>query len=210
MRSSSAAQLITMPGVQKPHCSASCSMKASWTGCSRSPCGKPFDGRDSRAPTSIASIMQEQTGAPSSQTVQAEHAPRLHAILVPVSPSGPRSASASVIWFGARNARSAPFTLSAIISGPDVSTAGAEEIAAAGIAFVAAAPTLASADPRNNALRETRTGDFFAFADIARPPRAARRPRGQFDAGAPLAQYRRDRAPCALTLVNALGGADRD
>ena len=36
-----------------------------------------------RAPTSIASIMQAQTGTPSSQTVQAEQAPRLQAILVP-------------------------------------------------------------------------------------------------------------------------------
>ena len=33
-RSSSAAQLITSPGVQKPHCTASCSMKAACTGCS--------------------------------------------------------------------------------------------------------------------------------------------------------------------------------
>ena len=49
-----------------------------------------------RGPTSTASIMQEQTGVPSSQTVQAEHAPRLQPIFVPVSPSGPRRTSASV------------------------------------------------------------------------------------------------------------------
>ena len=65
------------PGVQKPHCIASCSMKASCTGCSTSPCARPSIVVTARSPTSIASIMQEQTGAPSSQTVQAEQAPRL-------------------------------------------------------------------------------------------------------------------------------------
>jgi hypothetical protein len=41
--------------------------------------------------------MQAQTVTPSSHTVQAEQAPRSHAILVPVSPKGPRRASASVV-----------------------------------------------------------------------------------------------------------------
>ena len=38
---SSAAQLITMPGVQNPHCIASCSMNACWTGCSVAPFARP-------------------------------------------------------------------------------------------------------------------------------------------------------------------------
>ena len=60
-------------------------------------CARPSIVVTLRAPTSMANIMQEQTGAPSSQTVQAEQAPRLQAIFVPVRPSGPRSTSASVI-----------------------------------------------------------------------------------------------------------------
>src|SRR5271157_2057587 len=55
--------------------------------------------------------MQEQTGVPSSQTVQAEHAPRLQAIFVPVRPSGPRRTSASVARESTFTGRSAPFTL---------------------------------------------------------------------------------------------------
>lgn len=55
------------------------------TGRSLSPSASPSMVVIFRAPTSRASTMQEQTGAPSSQTVQAEHAPRSQAILVPVS-----------------------------------------------------------------------------------------------------------------------------
>ncbi len=43
----------------------------------------------SRPPASTARMVQEQTGSPWSQTVQAEQAPRLQPIFVPVNPSGP-------------------------------------------------------------------------------------------------------------------------
>ena len=48
------------------------------------------------SPTSMASVMHEQTGLPSRCTVQALHAPRSQTTLVPVRPSWKRSASASV------------------------------------------------------------------------------------------------------------------
>ena len=85
-----------MPGVQKPHCIASCATNASWTGCKSSPRARPSMVVMSRPAASTARMVQEQTGSPSSQTVQAEHAPRLQPILVPVNPSGPRRASTRV------------------------------------------------------------------------------------------------------------------
>ncbi len=112
LRARSAAQLITNPGVQNPHCMASCSTKAACTGC-RWPCfAKPSIVVTSRPRTSIASIMHEQIGFPSIQTVQAQHAPVLQAILVPVRSSGPRSTSASVMRGGICSVREDPFIFS--------------------------------------------------------------------------------------------------
>jgi len=61
-----------------------------------------------RPATSMANVMQDTTGTPSSRTVHAEHAPQLHAIWVPVRPSGPRNASASVVHGGTATVRLAP------------------------------------------------------------------------------------------------------
>ena len=105
LRSISAAAAIVMPGVQKPHCIASWSMNACLHRVQLVALGETLDRRDLRArrlrpPASCRS----RCGAPSSQTVQAEQAPRLQAILVPVSPSGPRNASASVMRGSTRRA----------------------------------------------------------------------------------------------------------
>src|SRR6185312_10357667 len=94
---SSAAQLMTMPGVQKPHCMASWAMNCSWIGASLSPLASPSTVVTARVPTSSASVMHEQTGMPSRCTVQALHEPRSHTTLVPVMPRSKRSASASVV-----------------------------------------------------------------------------------------------------------------
>ena len=59
-----------------------------------------------RVPTSIANTMHEHTGNPSTNTVHAEHAPRLQAIFVPLSNSGPRSASANSLSSKASKSRS--------------------------------------------------------------------------------------------------------
>jgi hypothetical protein len=59
-----------------------------------------------RAPTSRARIMHEQTGEPSSQTVQAEQAPRWQA-----RPNEPRNASARVVRGSTCSLRAAPVDL---------------------------------------------------------------------------------------------------
>ena len=96
LRSSRAAQLITMPGVQKPHCIASCFTNATCTGCIVSPCDRPSMVVILRPTASIASVMHASAGVPSIHTVHAEHEPRSHTTLVPVSPRLSRSVSASV------------------------------------------------------------------------------------------------------------------
>ena len=123
---------MTIPGVQNPHCTASCSMKAACTGCSASPARGPrscdLRVRRHRSPASCT----KQTGAPSSQTVQAEHAPRSHPILMPVRPRVPRNASASVARGSTRGDRAIPLTSSMM---GIVSAAAVAELASCAIAL---------------------------------------------------------------------------
>lgn len=70
----------------------------------------------------MANIMQEQTVTPSSQTVQAEHVPRLQAILVPVRPRRPRNTSANVIRGSTCRVNVAPLIFSVIGAGPGPAT----------------------------------------------------------------------------------------
>src|ERR1019366_7639072 len=71
-----------------------------------------------RLPTSIASIIQAAIGFPSSQTVQAEQAPRSQPTLVPVKSSESRNASANVV-FGSMNSEcDTLFTSSVSGTGP--------------------------------------------------------------------------------------------
>src|SRR5208337_1214093 len=107
-----------------------------------------------RGPTSTANIMQEQTGVPSSQTVQAEHAPRLQAIFVPVRPSGPRKTSASVARDSTFIVRSTPFTwrTASWMKLLDGSAASAAE--AFGMSVVAPTPNVTQADALNSSRRD--------------------------------------------------------
>src|SRR6267142_2457511 len=93
LRSTSAAQLITIPEVQNPHCSASCATNAACTGCKLLPCASPSTVVTLRLPTSMARVMQEHTGVLSTMTVHAEHAPRSQTIFVPVICNSSRKSS---------------------------------------------------------------------------------------------------------------------
>jgi len=116
-----------------------------------------FDGRDAPGADIDRSIMQAQTGKPSSQTVQAEQAPRLHAILVPVRPKGPRSASASVMLGSARSVRVAPLTSNVIgtASGPtpaDPTFSACDPATSVSLSMVA--PAVVRAEPRRKERRD--------------------------------------------------------
>ncbi len=112
-----------------------------------------------RSPTSTASIMQEQTGNPSSQTVQAEQAPRSHPILVPVRPSGSRSASAKVIRGSISNLCESPLTSRSIATACDPTDWGSlpcgSTVLIDDAAFIIVAPAVVSAEPRRNERRES-------------------------------------------------------
>src|SRR5450755_2804015 len=129
-----AAQLMTSPGVQKPHCTASCATNAACTGCSASPVAKPSMVVIFRPPTSTASSMHEATGTRSSHTVQAEHEPRSQPIFVPVNPSASRSASTSVVDGSTETSRSSPLTFKVIPAVPGPTTGEAVTLATAAAA----------------------------------------------------------------------------
>ena len=84
------------PGVQNPHCRASCRMNASCTGCSRPSSARPSMVVTRRLSHCAASIRHDSTRLPSSKIVQAPHAPWSQPFLVPVSPRWSRSASSRV------------------------------------------------------------------------------------------------------------------
>src|ERR1035437_7105220 len=100
--------------------------------------------------------MQPRCGSPSSHTVQAEQAPRLHAIFVPVSPSGPRNASTSVMRGSTRRGLSTPLTFRTMSnSDPLGALVGAARLAVAPArASRALAPTAAETDPPRTARRD--------------------------------------------------------
>ena len=87
LRSSSDTAASTMPGVQMPHCAPPCSMNASCTAWSRSPCGHAFDRRDRRA----VGVQQRHEAAVHElaveRTEQAPHSPSPQPSFVPVSRS---------------------------------------------------------------------------------------------------------------------------
>ena len=118
--------------------------------------------------------MQEQTGMPLSQTVQAEQAPRLHPIFVPVRPSGPRRASANVMRGSTSNLCVLPLTarLIATACGPtgcaSVSRGSATVMDDA--VFIMVAPAVERAEPRRNDRRESlarMTNRILALGSVA-------------------------------------------
>ena len=88
---------------------ASCSTNACCTGWSCPPCASPSIVVTFRPRASRANVMQLATTSPSSQTVQAEQAPRSQPIFVPVSPSASRSTSTRVVA-GSADAHGRPLT----------------------------------------------------------------------------------------------------
>src|SRR5262249_49594310 len=81
---------------QKPHCMASCSTKARWTGCSLPSAASPSMVVTSLPATSAIWTWHERTASPSTRTVQAPQWLSPQPYLVPVSSSSVRNAHRSV------------------------------------------------------------------------------------------------------------------
>src|SRR5688500_4780904 len=84
-----------MPAVQKPHCTAPCSMNASCSGCRCSSVPSPSTVSTSRPSTSSARYVHALTGAPSTSTVHAPHTCMSQERRAPLSCSRSRSTSSS-------------------------------------------------------------------------------------------------------------------
>src|SRR2546423_4422977 len=82
-----------------------------------------------RSDASIASVMQEQTGTSSTQTVQAEHEPRSQTTFVPVNPRSKRNASANVVRGSTFSFSSLPLTRSVMATASGPTTTGADATA---------------------------------------------------------------------------------
>src|ERR1700759_4871979 len=93
-RSWNAAASTMKPGVQNPHCRASCAMKAFCTGCNP-PAPTASTVVTDRSAAARAGIRQLTTGTPSSSTVHAPHTPAPHTSFVPVRLSASRTTSIS-------------------------------------------------------------------------------------------------------------------
>ena len=82
---------ITMPGVQYPHCKAWFSLNASCMGCIwLSDGARPSMVMISAPSAWTASMVQDLTDSPSTNTVHAPHEEVSHPMLVPVSPTTSR------------------------------------------------------------------------------------------------------------------------
>src|SRR5438477_441477 len=108
----------TMPGVQKPHCTAPRSISSCWSGWS-----EPFSPSpatvSTRAPSAwTASTLHALTATPSSRTVQAPQTPSPQPYLTSVAPALSRRKCSSVTCgsTGSRNRR--PFTTSSSVTPP--------------------------------------------------------------------------------------------
>src|SRR5208282_4580427 len=109
----SARAAISMPGVQKPHCSAWVSQKASCRMLKVSGSGAKPSTVSTEVPSAwTAKIKQERTGRPSSSTEQAPHTPCSQPVCVPVRRSTSRRKSTKVIRAGASALSLRPLTVS--------------------------------------------------------------------------------------------------
>src|SRR4051794_38855425 len=93
------------PGVQYPHWKASCSMNASWIGCS-----SPSTVVTSEPSQATASARHAFTRRPSSSTVHAPHWPWSQPFLAPMRSSCSRSRSRSDVRVSTVTARRSPLT----------------------------------------------------------------------------------------------------
>jgi hypothetical protein len=90
LRSSSHRAVISMPGVQKPHCSPWQAAKASCTGSSAVPDARPSTVATRRPSAMTASTVQDLTGVSSSHTTQAPQLDVSHPQCEPVRPISSR------------------------------------------------------------------------------------------------------------------------
>ena len=108
---SSASALISIPGVQMPHCAAPWATKARCSGDERAVgAARPSTVSTSRPAHWPTATMHAQTCSPSSSTVQAPQSPAWQPILVPVRPSSSRSASDRRRAGSPASSRGAPLT----------------------------------------------------------------------------------------------------
>src|SRR3954454_4107861 len=88
--SRSARAVMSIPGVQKPHCRPWHCMKPCWTGSRTPSCSSPSTVRTSCPPAIAARTVQVFTGSPSSQATQVPQLLVSQPQWVPVSPSTSR------------------------------------------------------------------------------------------------------------------------
>src|ERR1043166_1373881 len=167
---------VTNPGVQKPHCWASCFTKAFWTSFILSGVPMPSTVVISWPSASTASIEQEYTGRPSTSTVQAPQVPRSQTFFGPVGSSRLRKASSRVTRGSSVSLRLLPLTLSVRGNSPGPRTLGSWAPSASGLTAertpAAAVPTPM---PLRNPRRETPEPleeDFLSAMTFFLNPRA--------------------------------------
>src|SRR5579872_189275 len=97
---SNARTVITIPGVQNPHCRAPQSTNACWIAWRRPPCASPSHVSTVRPWASSASTLHALTGRPSISTVHAPHTWTSQPRLAPINPRSFRRKSSRVRWFG--------------------------------------------------------------------------------------------------------------
>ena len=104
--------VMTMPGVQKPHCRAWCSRNISCIGCSvPSGFARPSIVRTCVPSACTASMVQDFTDSPFTCTTQAPHWLVSQPTWVPVSPSFSRSSSTSRVRSSTSTLCCLPFTV---------------------------------------------------------------------------------------------------
>src|SRR6266545_2819606 len=109
---SSSSALMSMPGVQNPHCRPWLSQNACWRGC-RLPSGaaSPSTVRTSAPSACTASIRHERAVFPSTSTVHAPQTPCSQDTRTPVSSTSSRRKSARLLRGDATPSKGAPLTV---------------------------------------------------------------------------------------------------
>src|SRR4051812_45361255 len=115
LRSSSALVVISMPGVQKPHCRPCFSVKPSCTGCSLPACSSPSTVVILQPSAWTASTVHDLTGVPSSCTVHAPQCEVSQPTCVPVMRKVSRMRWTSSSRDSTSASRAAPFMVTLIL-----------------------------------------------------------------------------------------------
>src|SRR5450759_4324719 len=107
---------IIIPGVQYPHCNASCSIKAFCTGCRLPSRDSPSMVTIFLLAASLTGNMQDLTASFSRRTVHAPQKPRPQPYLVPVNPNLLRKTHNKVRFGSSRVSVFLPFSSKRIVS----------------------------------------------------------------------------------------------